>query len=127
MNNKEEEIKYINYQLIGLGLTLITTIIAIAITYNQKLGLQKKKKLFNSKEALSITKFNRIVILLIGILFLYINYRLYLISKDEGEDLKSYKLQISASILVVISSLIALYVVSLSNTETLSDVENPNI
>jgi heme/copper-type cytochrome/quinol oxidase subunit 4 len=127
MNNKEEEIKYINYQLIGLALTLITTIIAISITYNQKLNLQKRKKIFNSKKALSITKFNRITILLIGIFFLYINYKLYLISKKEGEDLKSYKLQIYASILVVISSLIALYVVTLSNTETLADVENPNI
>lgn len=124
---KSEEIKYIDYQLIGLGLTLITTIIAIAITYNQKLGMLQKKKLFNSKEALNITKLNRIIILLIGILFLYINYRLYQISKEEGEDLKSYKLQILASILIVISGLIALYVVSLSSTETLSDVENPNI
>lgn len=124
---KDEEIKYIDYQLIGLGLTVITTIIAIFITYNQKLGMQHKKKLFNSKEALNITKFNRILILCLGILFLYINYRLYQISKEEGEDLKSYKLQILASSLVVISGIIALYVVTLSNTETLSDVENPNI
>ena len=124
---KNEEIKYIDYQLIGLIITLITTITAIAITYNQKLGLQHKHKLFNSKQALNITKINRIIILLVGILFLYINYKLYQISKEEGEDLKSYKLQITASILVVISGLIALYVVSLSTTETLSDVENPNI
>ena len=124
---KNEEIKYINYQLIGLFITLITTVIALAITYNQKLGLQHKQKLFNSKEALNITKMNRIIILLVGILFLYINYRLYQISKEEGEDLKSYKLQITASILIVIAGLIALYIVSLSSTETLSDVENPNI
>ena len=127
MNNKEDEIKYINYQLIGLVLTIITTLIAIIITYNQKLNLQKRKKIFNSKQSLSITKFNRITILLIGILFLYINYKLYEISKKEGEDLRSYKLQIYASILVVISGIIALYVVSLSNTETVADVENPNI
>ncbi len=124
---KNEEIKYINYQLIGLGITLITTVIAIIITYNQKISMEKKKKLLNSKQALNLTKFNRITILIVSILFLYINYRLYQISKLEGEDLKSYKLQISASALTVIAALIALYVVSLSNTETLSDVENPNI
>ena len=124
---KNEEIKYINYQLLGLGITLFTTVIAIIITYNQKLSMEKKKKLLNSKQALNLTKFNRITILIVSILFLYINYRLYQISKQEGEDLKSYKLQISASTLVVIASIIALYVVSLSNTETLSDVENPNI
>ena len=124
---KNEEIKYINYQLIGLGITLFTTVIAILITYNQKLSMEKKKKLLNSNQALNLTKFNRITILIVSILFLYINYRLYQISKQEGENLKSYKLQISASTLVVIASIIALYVVSLSTTETLSDVENPNI
>lgn len=124
---KNEEIKYINYQLIGLSITLFTTVIAIIITYNQKLSMEKKKKLLNSNQALNLTKFNRITILIVSILFLYINYRLYQISKEEGEDLKSYKLQISASTLTVIASIIALYVVSLSTTETLSDVENPNI
>ena len=124
---KNEEIKYINYQLLGLGITLFTTVIAIIITYNQKLSMEKKKKLLNSNQALNLTKFNRITILIVSILFLYINYRLYQISKQEGENLKSYKLQISASTLVVIASIIALYVVSLSTTETLSDVENPNI
>ena len=46
----KEEIKYINYQITGLLISLVTTVIAIIITYNQKLGLQKKKKLFNSKQ-----------------------------------------------------------------------------
>ena len=124
---KEEEIKYINYQLIGLGLTLVTTIVAFLITYNQKLQLKNKKELFNSKKALKITKINRTTILLIGILFLYINYKLYKISKEEGENLKSYKLQITASSLTTISAIIALYVVFLSNTETIADVENPTI
>ena len=124
---KKEEIKYINYQLIGLGLTIITTVIAILITYNQKLHLEGKKELFNSKKSLKITKINRTTILLIGILFLYINYKLYKISKEEGENLKSYKLQITASSLTTISAIIALYVVFLSNTETLADVENPTI
>lgn len=124
---KDEEIKYINYQITGLLITLVTTIVAILITYNQKLSLQKRKKLFSSKQALKITTINRIIILSVGILFLYINYKLYQISKQQNEDLKSYKLQISASILTVIASLIALYVISLSSTETVADVENPNI
>lgn len=124
---KNEEIKYIDYQIYILLITIVTTIIAIIITYNQKLGLQKKQKLFDPETALKIIKYNRIIILITGILFLYINYKLYKLSEEEGEDLKSYKLQIIASILVVISELIALYVITLSSTETISDVENPNI
>ena len=123
----KEEIKYINYQITGLLISLVTSVVAIIITYNQKLALQKKRKLFKSKQALKITTINRIIILCTGILFLYINYRLYQIAKNQNQDLKGNKLQISASILIVISQLIALYVISLSSTETIADVENPNI
>ena len=47
--------------------------------------------------------------------------------EKENEDLKSYILQIVASYLTIISAIIALYVVTLSSTETVSDVENPII
>ena len=49
------------------------------------------------------------------------------ISKYENENLKTYELQIIASILVVISEIIALYVTSTSKTNQVSDIENPNI
>ncbi len=124
---KEEEIKYVNYQIITLVISIVTTIIAIVITYNQKRGLQKRPKILSNKNTLKLTTFNRVVILLSGVFFLYINYQLYNIAKKRGDSLKSYELQIAASILVVISEVIALYVISLSSTETLADVENPNI
>ena len=67
------------------------------------------------------------LIAILSFVFLYVNIKLYNISKEEGEDLKPYTLQITASILTSIATLIALYVVSLSNTETVADVENPVI
>lgn len=124
---ENEEIKYINYQLIGLGITLITTIIAIIITYNQKLGAEKREKILTNKNSLKLTYFNRILILLIAILFLYINYRFYQINKEKEVSVKADMLQITASILTIISGLIAIYVVTLSTTENIADIENPNI
>lgn len=124
---EKEEIKYINYQLIGLGITLITTVIAIIITYNQKLGTAKKEKILSNKDSLKLTYFNRILILLIAILFLYINYRFYEIDKEKGVDIKGDILQITASILTIVGALIAIYVVTLSNAENIADIENPNI
>ena len=124
---KKEETKAINTQLIALVFTLVTAVISILITYNQKLELEGKKTLFSSKETLKLTLFNRKLILLISIVFLYVNYVLFKISKEEGEDLKPYKLQILASLFIIISGAIALYVVSLSNTENIADVENPVI
>ena len=125
--NKEEELNAINIQLYTLIIVLVTTIISIAITYNQKLSLEKKKTIFSSKESFNITLFNRILIVIVSFVFLYVNVKLYNLSKEEGEDLKPYSLQIIASILAIVSGLIALYVVKLSNTETIADVENPVI
>ena len=125
--NKEEELNAINIQLIALIIVIVSTGISIAITYNQKLDIENKKTIFEPKESFNITVFNRILIVVLSFVFLYVNVKLYNLSKDEGEDLKSYTLQIVASILAILSSLIALYVVSLSTTENLVDVENPVI
>lgn len=123
--NKKEELQAINIQLYAIVFLVISGIISLVITYNQKLDMENKKTFFNSKESLKITSFNRKLGLIISLVFLYINIKLYNLSKEDGEDLKSYSLQIIASILVVASSLITLYVVSLSETENLVDVENP--
>ena len=124
---QKEELSAINIQLYTLVIVLTSTIISIITTYNQKLELENKETLFNSKESLKITLFNRKLIVVIALIFFYVNVKLYNISKEEGEDLKPYNLQIIASIFTIISGLIALYVVSLSNTENVGDVENPVI
>ena len=125
--HKKEEANAINMQLITLIISLITIVISIFITYNQKLEIEGKDTLFTPKESLKITLFNRKLILILSFIFLYVNFVLFKISKEEGENLKPYNLQILASILVIVSGIIALYVVSLSNTENVSDVENPII
>lgn len=126
--NKKDEINLLNTQIFISLIVIITVIISITLTYNEKLKLQKKKTLFKKTTTQNISYINRLAILITSIIFLYINYRLYQISKKEGEDLKSYYLQIIASILTVIASVIAFYVVSReTNIQTVSDVENPII
>lgn len=125
--NKNKEINAINIQLGALLFTLLSVIISILVTYNQKLNLEKKETIFTAKGQYSITLFNRILILILALIFLYVNCTLYKISKDENENLKSYKLQILASLLVIASEIIVLYVVKLSETENIVDVENPVI
>jgi len=125
--HKNEETSAINIQLVALIFTVITAVISIIITYNQKLELEEKDTLFTPKESLKITLFNRKLILILSFVFLYVNLILLKISKEEGEDLKPYNLQIIASLFIIVSGIIALYVVSLSNTENVSDVENPVI
>ena len=78
------EEKVIDIQLYALIVSLLTTVISILLTYNQKLEKENKDTLFSPKKTLKITKINRIAILVITITFLYVNYRLYQISKKEG-------------------------------------------
>ncbi len=125
MDKKEEE--YINIQLYALFFTLISVIISLLLTYNQKLEIKDLDTLFNPKTTLKVAKFNRSLILILGIIFLYVNYGLYQISKTEGENLKPYILQIFASVLTVITAIITLYVIFLSNKGDVSDIENPII
>lgn len=125
--HKKEEVNTINIQLVALVFTVITAIISIIITYNQKLEIEGKETIFSPKESLKITLFNRKLILVLSFVFLFVNFVLLKISKEEGEDLKPYNLQILASLFIIVSGIIALYVVSLSTTENLSDVENPVI
>ena len=125
MAKKEED--YINIQLFALIFSFISVIISFLLTYNQKLEVRNLNTLFNSKTTFKIAKFNRSLILILGIVFLYVNYRLYEISRDEGEDLKPYQLQLFASVFTIISAFISLYVVFLSNKGDVSDIENPII
>ena len=120
----QKEIKAIDIQLIALLFALVSAVISIIITYNQRLDLEEKETPLNSKQLFNLTLFNRILIIVLSLIFLYVNYVLYKVSKDEGEDLKAYILQIIASVLTVITGIIALYVVSLSTTEDIVDVEN---
>lgn len=126
--DRTQEIEYLNIQIFISLIVIITVITSIILTYNQKLELQNKKTLFNKRTTHNISYINRLIILITGLIFLYINYKLYQISKKEGEDLKVYYLQIIASILTVIAAAIALYVVS-KETEinSVDDVENPII
>lgn len=107
---------------------IITVILSIVLTYNQKLDIQNRKTFFSKKRTHDISYINRLTILITGIIFLYINYRLYLIAKEKGEELKAYYLQIIASILTIIASIIVFYVVSKETVgDEVADVENPVI
>ena len=128
MQNRQKEIKLLNIQLLTSLTVIITIIISILLTYNQKQDIQNKKTIFTKKQTHNISYINRLTILITTTIFLIINYKLYQISKKEGEDLLVYYLQITASILSTIAALIVFYVVSIEPSgDEISDIENPVI
>lgn len=128
MSNKEKESLLITIQIISSIVSIGTVIISIILLYNEQLEINNEETFLDAETAQKLTTFNRILILIIFIVFLVINYILYDISKEEGEDLKPYELQIIASYFSLFAASIALYVVLLQRSgEQVVDVENPII
>ncbi len=128
MSNEEKEIIAIYAQIIVSAISIIEIIVSILLLYNEKLEIKGEKTLFNAEQTQKISVFNRTFILVTAIIFLIINYALYKISKEQGENLKPYELQIAASYLTIIAAIITLYIVlNPTNEGQVADVENPII
>ena len=123
----KEEIRNVNIQFYTLFFSLLSIIISIILTYNDKLSTEGKTSFLGKKTNYNLTLFNRILILSIAIAFLYVNYKSYMNAKTKEKKLKSYELQILASLFTLIAASISLYVVSVLTKETLVDLENPVI
>lgn len=129
INNEEinyKKIKYLDIQLIAILGFIFAFFISFLLTYDKKLSLEHKKRLFDNDTAQNLALFQTILIFVISSTFLYINYRRYLISKqlNDGKD-KDELLQIETSILSIISAIIGLYIIyknyrnkNLTTTET---------
>lgn len=125
MNNRKIVRRNLEIQLFTLVFSLISTIISMILTYNEKLNIEKRKKILEKKEDNNLSLFNRILILLISVSFLYVNYKSFKIAKKRGQNAYKLKLQIIASLLTVIASLISLYVILKSRQENIASIENP--
>ena len=123
----KEETRNVNIQFYTLFFSLLSIIISIILTYNDKLSTEGKTSFLGKKTNYNLTLFNRILILTIAIAFLHVNYKSYMNAKTKEKKLKSYELQILASLFTLIAASISLYVVSVLTKETLVDLENPVI
>ena len=118
--------KNIELQILLSIFFIFTTIISIILLYNEDLYIKYKKFILDPKNAYIIASINRIVILIILLLFLYANYVDKNIDIIENKDLKADNLQIIASILTIISGIIVLYVtIEYFSTNINSTLENP--
>ena len=118
--------KNIELQILLSIFFIFTTIISIILLYNEDLYIKYKKFILDPKNAYIIASINRIVILIILLLFLYANYVDKNIDIIENKDLKADNLQIIASILTIISGIIVLYVtIEYFSTNINPSLENP--
>lgn len=106
------KIKNVNLQLIAILGFIFSIILSFFLVYDEKLKLENKKRIFTDEEYKNIVLFQTVLNLVLSLVFLYI---VYVQNNNSNEDNNSYSndsnLQISSSILLVISAIIRLYLV----------------
>jgi len=133
-SSNNEEIKLVNGQLIGTSLFILSLIVSLIITYNEKLQKENKEPFLTNEEAINIALINRIVILLLGGYFVYDAFRRKILADENSNDNKfnnlTSNLQITASWLAFISSVIILFIIILNYNNLnfdISGTEGDNI
>lgn len=126
---KEKKLQLLNYQMIISGLFIISLLISILLTYDEKQQTLNEKSIFSNKFDKYLNLFNRIFALSIIIAILYINYQDYKINKNTKTNIKPLEHQIIASVFSVISAIIVLYVVieNWYENPNITSIENPTI
>ena len=122
-----EEVKLLKAQMVLSVLAIVTVLVSLGLSYNEILKLNKTTPLFSRKMENGILISNRLLALIISIGFLYIDY----IDRDikqkyKKNNLRNAQLQINASILSVIASIIVLYT-AFDGENGEVELENPEL
>lgn len=127
MNDYDRKIMVLNIQLIGSSLFIVSLIVTIILTYNQKQYTLHKRPLFSVEQTHLISNINRILVLGIVLAFLYSSYQLREIAKHKNSNVNLNNLDVFAGTLTVISAIIVLYITAKAPVEEALNIENPNI
>lgn len=123
-----EKIKSLDIQMIATIGYILSLLISLFLTYNSKTELLTKKPIISSKNSHYVSILNRIIVLFLSLVFLYINFEDKNRAQKKGEDVTFLNLQITASDLSVLAAIIVLYVVVESGQYSIiTSVENPSL
>lgn len=121
-----EEAELITLQIVLSVVLLFTTIISITLSYDFLMKLEKKEPLYAEEEATDILIFNRLVMFVVAIIFIYINIRDKSVKEKYNSEDEFADLQILASVFSFIAALIVLYV-GIKSGSNITSEENPTI
>lgn len=127
MNKFDQKLKILDLQTIGSILFIVSLIVTIVLTYNQRRYTLHQKPVFSKKETYIISNLNRILVLIIVLIFLYSSYELREIAKKKNSNIKLNDLDLFASFLSVVGACVVLYITAVSPVDDALDIENPNI
>ena len=111
MNTDTKEANLLNIQLWTTVIYIGSLFISIALTYDDKQKVQNKNGLFSRNQSNQISIFNRSLVLLLTLSYLYVSYKNIDFAKQKNQKIWPFQLQLFSSELSTIASIIVLYVV----------------
>lgn len=111
MQDQNDEAHLLDIQIITTILFIISLLISILITYNDKQIAKNEPPILTGKQAANLSIFNRTVVVILTVIFLYINYKSRENARKDNEEMWPFNLQICASELSLLATIIVLYVV----------------
>ena len=120
MNKVNEEIRLLDIQIITTIIYIGSLVLSIYLTYNDKLNLMNQKGIFTKKQTINYSIFNRTLVVVLTAIYLYISYQNNKIAEQKSRNISATKLQLTASELSFISTIIVLYVVISTSGEEYS-------
>lgn len=115
MNNRrinKQKIKFLKIQETATACFIIALIISYLLSYDKRLSLENKQKIFDDKMSQNLALFQTILVFIISLCFLYVNYKQYKLAKESNDgEQTDLLLQIETSVFAIISAIIGLYII----------------
>ena len=127
MNTTKRQIELLSLQNLATLAFIGSLIISVYLTEDEKKDLLYNTNHHQSKKIQNLNTFNRILVVVLALIYLYVSLENEKIAKIKNLDLKNYKLQDYASILSLIGAGIALFSISTNTQNGVSSVENPDL
>lgn len=125
---QKEQLFVIDGQLIASILYILSFVATIIVIINQRKLALNKKGFLTVEESQIIITLNKIFILLLLLLFVYLNYKSIKLAENTNQNTNSLNLQMISSIISLVPALIGLYVVITDFSATTfqtAEIENP--
>ena len=125
---QKEQLFIIDGQLIASILYILSFVATIIVIINQRKLALNKKGFLTVEESQIIITLNKIFILLLLLLFVYLNYKSIKLAENTNQNTNSLNLQMISSIISLVPAFIGLYVVITDFSATTfqtAEIENP--
>lgn len=130
MNQKNNEIQILEIQITATILYIGSLILSALLTYNDERIAKKENPIFTNKQAANLSIFNRTLVVILTFTFLWATYKSRENAKKNNQKLWPFDLQMYASELSMLATIIVLYVVIQTAGEQYSivpGINNPSL